>query len=383
MFFFRSSTQLNLTFLYRLKHTISILSSHRLFKRHHLLPSIQQAIKMSSHVPSSPRFFWGDQPEESDYYASRGVKNHQSFYQSPYGRIFTQSFHPIDRETCEHVPIKGIVFMTHGFGSDTSWLFQNTAITYATWGYAVYCADLLGHGRSDGIPGYIGDFEAVAGASLSFFLSVRKDPVYADLPAFLFGESMGGAVTLLMYLRSPPDTWTGVILSAPLLIMLEDRKPSKLRLFLFGLLFGIAETWQVMPNKGVQNLFRDPDRVRIILANPRRYTGKPRVGTMRELARMCEYVQGSFTNVTVPLLMVYGTADGIIAPVGLKMLYEKARSRDKCLCQYLDFYHSLIQGESEHNRNKILEDMMEWIDERVEMYGCGITKTVKAEEVWE
>ncbi|KAJ4789223.1 alpha/beta-Hydrolases superfamily protein [Rhynchospora pubera] len=336
---------------------------------------------MSSHVPPSPRFFWGDQPEESDYYASRGVKNHQSFYQSPYGRIFTQSFHPIDRETCEHVPIKGVVFMTHGFGSDTGWLFQNTAITYATWGYAVYCADLLGHGRSDGIPGYIGDFEAVAGASLSFFLSVRKDPVYADLPAFLFGESMGGAVTLLMYLRSPPDTWTGMILSAPLLIMLEDRKPSKLRLFLFGLLFGIAETWQVMPNKGVRNLFRDPDRVRIIRANPRQYTGTPRVGTVRELVRICEYLQQSFATVTVPFLTVHGTADGMTAPEGSKMLYEKAQSKDKSLILYEGFYHSLIQGESEENRKRVLGDMREWIDERIKRYSSGIAKTVKAEEV--
>ncbi|KAJ4769746.1 alpha/beta-Hydrolases superfamily protein [Rhynchospora pubera] len=338
---------------------------------------------MSSPVPSSPRFFWGDQPEAAEYYASQGIKHHESFYQSPEGRIFTQSFHPIEPGTGEDVPIKGVVFMTHDYGSDTGWLFQLTAMNFATWGYAVYCADLLGHGRSDGLPGYIGDFETVACASMSFFIWVRKAPVYADLPAFLFGESMGGAVTMTIYLYSPPDTWTGVILSAPLLFMPEDWKPSKLNLFLFSLLCGNADTWQAKPDNKVQNLFRDPDRVRIILANPRRYTGKPRVGTMRELARMCEYVQGSFTNVTVPLLMVYGTADGIIAPEGLKMLYEKARSRDKCLCQYLDFYHSLIQGESEHNRNKILEDMMEWIDERVEMYGCGITKTVKAEEVWE
>ncbi|KAJ3686614.1 hypothetical protein LUZ61_015778 [Rhynchospora tenuis] len=332
---------------------------------------------MSSPAPSAPRFFWGDQPEEAEYYASRGVKNHQSLFQSPYGRIFTQSFHPIDCKTGEHVPIKGVVFMTHGYGADTGWLFQNTAITYATWGYAVYYADLLGHGRSDGIPGYIGDFEAVAGASLSFFLLVRKDPVYADLPAFLFGESMGGAVTLLMYLRSPPDTWTGVILSAPLLIMLEDRKPSKLRLFLFGL----AETWQAMPSNKVRNLFRDPKRVSIICANPRLYTGTMRAGTVREFVRICEYLQGSFTTIRVPFLTVHGTADGITAPEGSKMLYEKAQSKDKSLILYEGFYHSLIQGESEENRERVLGDMRQWIDERVKRYGCGTSKKVKAEEV--
>ena len=106
--------------------------------------------------------------------------------------------------------------MTHGYSSDSSWLFQSIAISYARWGYAVFCADLLGHGRSDSLPGYLGDMEAADAASLAFFLSVRTSGAYAALPAFLFGESMGGAATLLMYLRSPPAVrWTGLVLSAP------------------------------------------------------------------------------------------------------------------------------------------------------------------------
>lgn len=337
---------------------------------------------MGSLSPAPPRFFWGDHPEEPEYYASQGVRHHESYFQSPHGRIFTHSFRPIDRDTGGNAPIKGVVFMTHGYASDTCWLFQTTAIAYASWGYATYCADLLGHGRSDGLRGYLGDFEAAAGASLSFFLAVRKDPAYADLPAFLFGESMGGAVTLLMYLRSPPDAWTGIILSAPLLIIPEDMKPSKVKLFLFGMLFGLADTWQVMADKKmVRNSIRDREKLRVMLANPRIYTGPPRLGTMREIARVTEYLQGMFAKVTVPFLAVHGTVDGITAPEGSKMLYEKAESADKSLTLFDGFYHSLIQGESEENSRKVLAGMKEWIDERVTRYGCGVTKTVKAEEV--
>jgi len=327
-----------------------------------------------------PRFFWGDKPEEEEFYASQGVKNRQAFHQTPYGRLFTQSFHPINRETGSEIPIKGVVFMTHGYGSDTGWLFQSIAIAYANWGYAAYCADLLGHGRSDGIRCYMGDFEAVAGASLHFFLSVRRDPVYADLPAFLFGESMGGAATLMMYLLSPPDTWTGLILSAPLFMMPEDMKPSRIRLFLFGLLLGFADTWQAMPDKKMVRMsIRDPDRLRIIASNPRRYAGPPRVGTMRELARICEYLQKSFPKVTVPFLAVHGTDDGVTDPEGTKMMYEKAESKDKSLILYEGFYHSLIQGESPENSQRVLNDMREWIDERAKRYGNGVTKIVQVD----
>ncbi|OAY82918.1 Caffeoylshikimate esterase [Ananas comosus] len=318
---------------------------------------------------AATRFFWGDSPEEEEYYASRGVRNRQSYFASPHGRVFTQSFHPVVAEGEEIAAVKGCVFMSHGYGSDTGWLFQEIAINYATWGYAVYCADLLGHGRSDGLRCYLGDMEKVAAASLSFFLSVRADPAHAPLPAFLFGESMGGAAALLMYLRSPPGAWTGLILSAPLLAMPEEMQPSRLRLFLFGLLFGLADTWPAMPDKKmVGKSIRDRDRLRVIASNPRRYTGPPRVGTMRELARLCGYLQDSFPLVTAPFLALHGTEDGVTAPEGSTMLYDRAASADKTLIVYDGFYHSLVQGESPDNSRRVLADMRAWIDDRVARY---------------
>ncbi|KAI8544373.1 hypothetical protein RHMOL_Rhmol08G0291400 [Rhododendron molle] len=63
-------------------------------------------------------------------------------------------------------------------------------------------------------------------------------------------------------------------------------------------------------------------RILHIAGNPRRYTGSPRVGTMREIARMCEYVQSN--------------------------------------------YH---KGEPDENADIVMGDMRAWIDERVEKYG--------------
>ncbi|CAN0904015.1 Caffeoylshikimate esterase [Linum grandiflorum] len=45
--------------------------------------------------------------------------------------------------------------MTHGYGSDTKWLFHKICICFSTWGYAIFAADLLGHGRSDGFCCYM------------------------------------------------------------------------------------------------------------------------------------------------------------------------------------------------------------------------------------
>ncbi|KAL3610552.1 hypothetical protein D5086_001572 [Populus alba] len=272
--------------------------------------------------PGTPPNFWGDMPEK-EYYASQGVTNTQSYFETPNGKLFTQGFLPLDKK------VKATVYMTHGYGSDTGWLFQKICISFANWGYAVFAADLLGHGRSDGsnsiaqdniragklLPGtemkgkglldmvllllisILGDLDKIAATSLSFFKHERLSEPYKGLPAFLFGESMGGLATMLMYFQSEPNMWTGLIFSAPLFVIPEPMKPSKVHLFMYGLLFGLADTWAAMPdNKMVGKAIKDPEKLKIIASNPRRYTGKPRVGTMREIARMCQYIQDNFSK---------------------------------------------------------------------------------------
>lgn len=139
---------------------------------------------------------------------------------------------------------------------------------------------------------------------------------------------------------------------------------------MYGLLFGFADTWASMPdNKMVGKAIKDPEKLKVIAANPRRYTGKPRVGTMRELSRVCQYIQDNFSKVTAPLLTVHGTSDGVTCPMSSQLLYEKASSEDKTLKLYEGMYHSLIQGEPDESADIVLGDMREWIDERVKRYG--------------
>ncbi|CBI36239.3 unnamed protein product, partial [Vitis vinifera] len=281
---------------FRVGESLSLQGLPKTFKNPHSPSTITQTV-MSSESEISANF-WGDMPEE-EYYASQGVRNTKSYFDTPNGKLFTQSFLPLD------LPVKASVYMTHGYGSDTGWLFQKICINYATWGYAVFAADIL-----------------------------------------------------------------GLIFSAPLFVMPENMKPSKVRLFLYGLLFGMADTWATMPdNKMVGKAIKDPEKLKVIASNPRRYTGPPRVGTMRELARVCQYIQDNFSKVTAPFLTVHGTADGVTCPTSSKLLYEKASSEDKALKLYEGMYHSLIQGEPDENANLVLKDMREWIDERVERYG--------------
>ncbi|KAJ7278593.1 hypothetical protein O6H91_05G113600 [Diphasiastrum complanatum] len=314
---------------------------------------------MAEAQAEKPVNFWGDLPEE-EYYKSQGVKHSAGYFKTPNGQIFTNSFLPLDAKP------KGIVCLTHGYGGDTSWMFQIIAINYAQWGYAAFAADLLGHGRSDGIHGYVWNVHKLAETALSYFQSVRDSEEYKGLPAFLFGESMGGALTLLMHFQDPQG-WDGAMLTAPLIIMPEAMKPSWVLLTAYSFLLGFADTWAVMPeNNIVRKAIRDPAKGKVIGGNPKRYTGKPRVGTMRELRGLTIYLQQNLEKVTIPFLVMHGTDDVVTDPQSSQVLFDKASSKDKSLKFYEGAYHSLIQGEPDETKNAVLRDMREWVDQRTE-----------------
>ncbi|KAI5079449.1 hypothetical protein GOP47_0005627 [Adiantum capillus-veneris] len=313
---------------------------------------------------SPPVNFWGSTPDAEEFYAAAGVRNTKAFVDTPYGRLFTQSWHPLSETSSP----RALVFFTHGYASDTSWMFQSIPITFAQWGYATFAADLLGHGQSDGLPGYIEDIQTTASAALFFYKSVRDGPEYgpeyAQKKKFLFGESMGGGLTFLMLLQDPQG-WDGAIFSAPFLSVPEPARPSGLRLLAYGLLLGYAETWPVMPQNNIQgNVFHDQEKAKIIRMNPRRYKLPARVGTMRQLMVLCDIFEKRCGEVLTPFLVLHGTGDTCTAHEGSQMLYDKAKSSDKTIKLYDGFYHSLLQAELKENSERVYMDIHAWIDAR-------------------
>ncbi|PWA37542.1 hypothetical protein CTI12_AA589470 [Artemisia annua] len=141
---------------------------------------------------------------------------------------------------------------------------------------------------------------------------------------------------------------------------------------MYGLLFGLADKWAVMPDPRVgARAIRDVEKQKILEMNPKLYLGKPRVGTMREVVRVTNYLQQNFEKVRVPFFTAHGTADGLASHSGSEMLYEKAATakEDKELKLYEGMYHSLINGEPDEDANRVLGDMRAWIDDKAKKFG--------------
>lgn len=125
--------------------------------------------------------YWGNMPEE-EFYASNGVRNSKAFVKTREGTLFTQEFLPLG----EGVKPRGIVCLVHGYTSDTGWMFQSICLEMVKWGYAAFAADMLGHGRSDGLHGYVPSVDKVHCTALTCIASHRIALHYTFLHQFAF-----------------------------------------------------------------------------------------------------------------------------------------------------------------------------------------------------
>jgi alpha-beta hydrolase superfamily lysophospholipase len=67
-------------------------------------------------------------------------------------------------------------------------------------------------------------------------------------------------------------------------------------------------------------------------------------------------------RITLPLILLQGSADRLVDPAGAQMLYERAGSSDKVLKVYEGLYHEVF-NEPEHQR--VLRDVQDWLSARV------------------
>ncbi|KAK1371902.1 Monoglyceride lipase [Heracleum sosnowskyi] len=267
--------------------------------------------------------------------------------------LFTQTWTPVLTKT------RGLVVLLHGL-NEHSGRYSDFAKQLNTTGFKVYGMDWIGHGGSDGLHAYVHSLDDVVTDVKSFIGKVLADN--PGLPCFCFGHSTGAAIILKAVLDPKIETRIdGVVVTSPAVGV----QPSHPILRVVAPIFSVLlPTYQFgAANKQGTVVSRDPEALLAKYSDPLVYTGSIRVRTGYEILRISAYLQQNLEKLTVPFLVLHGSADAITDPVASQRLYKEASSADKSIKLFPGLLHDLL---FEPERGEIVQGIIEWLSNRVQ-----------------
>lgn len=118
---------------------------------------------------------------------------------------------------------------------------------------------------------------------------------------------------------------------------------------------------------------RDPAALAAKYADPLVYTGPIRVRTGHEILRICSYLMHNLKSVSIPFLVLHGTADEVTDPLASQDLYDNAPSTIKDIKLYKGYLHDLL---FEPERKDIGQDIIDWMQKRMSTARLGYNTAV-------
>jgi alpha-beta hydrolase superfamily lysophospholipase len=172
----------------------------------------------------------------------------------------------------------------------------------------------------------------------------------------LLGHSAGG-VTAVTYALDHQDKLDGLICES---FAFRVYAPN----FALKLLEGashIAPHAHVLKLK-MEDFSRDLEWVAQLNADPLTLGEVQPVSTVAAFARAGERFDREFNRITLPVLILHGTADKATRPDGSQQFFKEAGSTDKTLNLYDGHYHDLL---NDLGREQVFDDIVGWIDARL------------------
>uniref|UniRef100_A0A452E6R4 Monoglyceride lipase n=1 Tax=Capra hircus TaxID=9925 RepID=A0A452E6R4_CAPHI len=230
---------------------------------------------------------------------------------------------------------RALVFVSHGAGEHCG-RYEELAQMLVGLGLLVFAHDHVGHGQSEGERMVVSDFHVFIRDVLQHVDAVQKE--HPGLPVFLLGHSMGGAICILTAAERPGH-FSGMVLISPLVVA----SPDSATLFK---VFAAKVLNLVLPNMSLGRidssvLSRNKTEVDIYNSDPLVCRAGLKVCFGIQLLNAVSRVERALPKLTLPFLLLQGSADRLCDSRGAYLLMESAKSQDKTLKIYEGAYHIL------------------------------------------
>ena len=256
---------------------------------------------------------------------------------------------PLKRWGPEASP-KAIILALHGF-NDYSNAFSKPAVYWAKEGFLVYAFDQRGFGATSSAGRWPGEKILIEDliAAVKFFADSHP-----NMPLYLLGESMGGAIIIAASQYLPQDIISGLILVAPAVWARNTMPP------LYTATLWVAAQvipWLRLSGQGLQIQASDNHDMLIALAKDPLVIKRTRVDTMHGLVNLMDTALRSSSTLTAPTLLLYGANDEIIPKHATEKMLSATHNSPRVVV-YPSGYHMLLRDRGAHI---VLTDIAEWI----------------------
>lgn len=258
-------------------------------------------------------------------------------------KIFFRSWQPA-------TPPRGVVVVVHGFNSHSGY-YRWTAQQLTARGYAVFAIDHRGRGKSDGERYYVEKAsDYVDDVSTLVQLAKQRQP---GLPVFMLGHSAGGVISCTYALDQQAELAGLICESFAFRVYAPD--------FALAVLKGLSH---LAPHAHVlklktEDFSRDPQVIAAMLDDPLLANEVQPTLTVAEMVRADERLEREFSRITLPVLILHGSADKVTKPSGSVRFHEQAGSKDKTLKLYEGHAHDLL---NDVDRELVMADISGWLE---------------------
>lgn len=259
---------------------------------------------------------------------------------------------------------RALVFVSHGAGEHCG-RYEELAQMLVGLGLLVFAHDHVGHGQSEGERMVVSDFHVFVRDALQHVDAVQKD--HPGLPVFLLGHSMGGAICILTAAERPGH-FSGMVLISPLVVA----SPDSATLFK---VFAAKVLNLVLPNMSLGRidssvLSRNKTEVDIYNSDPLVCRAGLKVCFGIQLLNAVSRVERALPKLTLPFLLLQGSADRLCDSRGAYLLMESAKSQDKTLKIYEGAYH-ILHKELPEVTSSVFREINTWVSQRTAVAGAG------------
>ncbi|XP_017922541.1 PREDICTED: monoglyceride lipase isoform X1 [Capra hircus] len=249
----------------------------------------------------------------------------------------------------------------------------------------------VGHGQSEGERMVVSDFHVFIRDVLQHVDAVQKE--HPGLPVFLLGHSMGGAICILTAAERPGH-FSGMVLISPLVVASPDsatlfKDPQISFEEVCQLTIRTVVSWMpaslwvfaakvlnlVLPNMSLGRidssvLSRNKTEVDIYNSDPLVCRAGLKVCFGIQLLNAVSRVERALPKLTLPFLLLQGSADRLCDSRGAYLLMESAKSQDKTLKIYEGAYH-ILHKELPEVTSSVFREINTWVSQRTAVAGAG------------